>query len=86
MKNLGIVVLLSLVASGAAAKHPLMDRFDLDSNGLVTNQELVEAGCSVRDSKFKAADKNGDGTLSKRELLIAKSFLVSSSKCAKKSS
>lgn len=85
MKNLGIVLLLSLLSSVAAA-HPLMDKFDLNSDGLVTNQELKEAGCSARDSKFKAADKNGDGALTKRELLKAKNFLLSSSQCAKKSS
>ena len=66
MKNLGIVLLLSLLSSVAAA-HPLMDKFDLNSDGLVTNQELKEAGCSARDSKFKAADKNGDGKIDLEE-------------------
>ncbi len=86
MKNIGIVLLLALFSSAAAAKHPLMERFDLDADGSVTSAELKASGCNPRDSKFKAADKNADGALSKRELIKAKHFLVSSSQCAKKSS
>jgi Ca2+-binding EF-hand superfamily protein len=81
MKYIYIALLFTMLSSGASAGHPLMDRFDLDSDGTVTVEELNKAGCSVKESRYKAADKNSDGSLSKKEFLKAKNYLVTSRQC-----
>ena len=81
MKYIYIALLFTLLSSGASAGHPLIDRYDLDSDGLVTAEELTQAGCSVKESRFKAADINGDGFLTKKEVLKAKNYLVTPKQC-----
>ena len=83
MKKILIALTLTFFANIAAAEHPLMERFDLNSNGLVTAVELEQAGCSIKSSLFKAADKNSDGTLTKKELLKAKSYIATKKRCPK---
>ena len=85
MTRLSIALLLTFLSTSAFAKHPLMERFDLDSDGVVTAEEFKSAKCTIRDSKFKAADKNSDGSLSKRELLKARHILAVGKNCPKKS-
>ena len=65
MKNLTFAVLLAFSSSSAFADY-LMDKYDLDSDKMVTVTELEQAGCSVKISLFNTADKNKDGALSKK--------------------
>ena len=60
-KALSILV-LTFLSSGAIA-NDLMKIFDLDSNNLVTKKALEQAGCTVKKSMFRAADKNKNGYL-----------------------
>jgi len=60
-KALSILV-LTVLSSGAIA-NDLMKIFDLDSNKLVTKEALEQAGCTVKNSMFRAADKNKNGSL-----------------------
>jgi len=60
-KALSILV-LTFLSSGAIA-NDLMKIFDLDSNNLVTKKALEQAGCTVKKSMFRAADKNKNGSL-----------------------
>lgn len=83
MKRLSLAAVLLLTSGFASAEHPLMKRFDLDSNGSVTTAELEQAGCNIRSSMFKTADKNKDGTLSKKELLKAKNYIATKKRCPK---
>ena len=39
-------------------------------------EELLEAGCTVKNGLFNAADKNNDGKLSKKELRKASEYIV----------
>ena len=75
MKKLFTVAILGLFVSTAHADWR-MDRFDADKDGFVVEAELLEAGCVVRPGLFKAADKNRDGKLSKKELRKATEYIV----------
>ena len=85
MKNLTFAVLLAITSSSALADY-LMDKYDLDSNKMVTVAELKQAGCSVKTSLFNTADKNKDGSLSKKEMRRAKHYLVTRKRCPGKTS
>lgn len=76
MKKLFALTTMLLITSEAFADDWRMRRFDLDSNGFVTQQELRNSGCLVRVGLFKTADKNGDGVLSKRELRKASDYII----------
>lgn len=52
-----------------------MDKFDSNSDGGVTIEEL-RAHCVVRDALYKHADKNDDGVLSKKELRKGSSVVL----------
>ena len=83
MTRLTIALLLTFLSTSAFAKHPLMERFDIASDGTVTTEELKAAGCMIRDSKFKAADKNANGSLSKKEVIKARHILAVGKNCPK---
>ena len=85
MKNLTFTVLLAISSSSALADY-LMDKYDLDSDKMVTVTELEQAGCSVKISLFNTADKNKDGALSKKEMRRAKHYLVTRKRCPGKTS
>ena len=76
------ILVLTFLSNGASAGD-LMKRFDLDSNDLVTMEELEQAGCTVKNSMFKAAGRNKDGTLSKKELRKSRDYLVTRKRCPK---
>ena len=82
MRKVFVVLVLTLLSSGTFAGN-LMNRFDLDSNKVVTMDELKQAGCTVREGLFNVADKNGDGSLSKKELRKAQAYLVVRKRCPK---
>lgn len=83
MKNLTIALLLALSSSNVLADY-LMDKYDLDSDKIVTFAELEQAGCSIKTSLFNKADKNKDGVLSKKEMRRAKNYLVTRKRCPSK--
>ena len=74
-KLFALVVTLGFV-SNAFADDWRMRKFDVNSDGFVTMAELKECGCTVRPGLFKAADKNGDGVLSKKELRKASEYII----------
>ena len=82
MNKVLIILVLTFLSSGAIA-NDLMKRFDLDSNDLVTKEELEQAGCTVKNSMFKAADKNKNGSLSKKELKRSRDYLLVRKRCPK---
>jgi hypothetical protein len=84
MKKLTITLLLTLTSSSVFADY-LMDKYDLDSDKMVTVAELEQAGCSIKRSLFNTADKNKDGVLSKKEIRRAKHYLVTRKRCPGKS-
>ncbi len=66
-------------AAGAAMALKHFDKLDLNKDGVVTKAEIQQARANRRaafqqkfEARFKAADTNGDGGLSKEE--AAKSF------------
>ena len=73
---------INVFISGAIASD-LMNRFDLDSDNLVTMEELEQAGCTVKNSMFKAADRNDNGSLSKKELRKSRDYLLTRKRCPK---
>ena len=66
MKKLLTLAVLGLFVSNANADWR-MERFDMDQDGFVIKEELLAKGCTVKQSLFKAADKNEDGKLSKKQ-------------------
>ena len=76
MKKILPIAFLGLFVSDAFADDWRMRKFDLDQDGFVVPAELEVAGCVVKPGLFKAADKNDDGKLSKRELRTASEYIV----------
>ena len=75
MKKLLAVALLGLFVSNAHADWR-MDKFDLDKDGFVVKEELLEMGCVVKSGLFEHADKNNDNKLSQKELRKATNYMV----------
>ena len=75
MKKLFAITMLGLFVSNAHADWR-MEKFDINQDGFVIKEELLEAGCTVKNGLFKAADKNNDGKLSKKELRKASEYIV----------
>ena len=76
MKKILPIAFLGLFVSDAFADDWRMRKFDLDQDGFVIPAELEVAGCVVKPGLFKAADKNDDGKLSKRELRTASEYII----------
>ena len=76
MKKILPIAFLGLFVSDAFADDWRMRKFDLDQDGFVVPAELEVAGCVVKPGLFKAADKNDDGKLSKRELRTASEYII----------
>jgi len=75
VKKLFAITMLGLFVSNAHADWR-MEKFDINQDGFVIKEELLEAGCTVKNGLFKAADKNNDGKLSKGELRKASEYIV----------
>lgn len=75
MKKLFAITMLGLFVSNAHADWR-MEKFDMNQDGFVVKEELLEAGCTVKNGLFNAADKNNDGKLSKAELRKASEYIV----------
>ena len=75
MKKLFAITMLGLFVSNAHADWR-MEKFDINQDGFVIKEELLEAGCTVKNGLFKVADKNNDGKLSKGELRKASEYIV----------
>lgn len=75
MKKLFAITMLGLFVSNAHADWR-MEKFDINQDGFVIKEELLEAGCTVKNGLFNAADKNNDGKLSKKELRKASEYIV----------
>ncbi len=65
-------------AAGAAMALKRFDKLDLNKDGVVTREEIQQARAARRAAlqekfaaRFKAADTNGDGALSKAEMTAA---------------
>src|SRR5262249_51370755 len=65
-------------AAGAAMALKRFDKLDLNKDGVVTKEEIQQARAERRaahqqkfQARFKAADTNGDGGLSKAETTAA---------------
>lgn len=75
MKKIFALAVLGLFVSNAHADWR-MERFDSDLDGFVVKEELLAKGCTVKPSLFRAADKNEDGKLSKKEIRQATNYIV----------
>ena len=75
MKKIFALAVLGLFVSNAHADWR-MERFDSDLDGFVVKEELLAKGCTVKPSLFRAADKNDDGKLSKKEIRKATNYIV----------
>ena len=75
MKKIFALAVLGLFVSNAHADWR-MERFDSNEDGFVVKEELLAKGCTVKPSLFRAADKNEDGKLSKKEIRQATNYIV----------
>jgi Ca2+-binding EF-hand superfamily protein len=78
MKKLIVIAVLATSSASALAVDRVA-RFDLNTDGKVSFEELAQT-CNVKKSLFNIADKDEDGFLSNKELRDAKSYLLSSCK------
>ena len=76
MKKILSIAIFSFFISNVSAEDWRMEKFDMNQDGFVIKEELLEAGCTVKNGLFKAADKNNDGKLSKGELRKASEYIV----------
>ena len=70
-------MVIAVLATGSASALAVdrVARFDLNTDGKVSYEELTKS-CDVRKSLFEIADKNEDGFLSNKELRDSKSYLL----------
>jgi hypothetical protein len=76
-KKIMIAIAACFIAAPAYADWR-MERFDLDGDKLISKAELKAAGCTVKNGLFKAADKNKDSYLDKKEARIASQYIFRS--------
>lgn len=76
MKKLFAIAVCCMFVGNVFADDWRMKKYDLNSDGSVTHEELLEKGCKLRASLFKHADKNLDGGLSKKELRTASTYVL----------
>tara|TARA_B100001057_G_scaffold491944_1_gene583275 strand:- start:192 stop:440 length:249 start_codon:yes stop_codon:yes gene_type:complete len=71
-----LTMVLFLFATNSFADDWRMRKFDMNTDGFVTKDELLFNGCVVKEGLFKHADKNDDGKLSQKELRKASEYMV----------
>ena len=76
MKKLFALIITFGFVSNAFADDWRMRKFDANQDGFVVVSELKAQGCEVRPGLFKAADKNNDNKLSKKELRKASEYII----------
>ncbi len=73
---------MSLPSVALAGKAWPMNKFDVNGDNILEISE-IRAKCSIKDSIFRAADKNEDGVLSVREARNGQNYLFRSNSCRK---
>ena len=79
MKKLLAVVLL-FSASNVHA-NSLIEKFDLNEDGVIEKREITLSGCVVKKGLFEHADKNNNGSLSGKEARDATAYLFNKRRC-----
>jgi len=74
MKKLLSITILSFFTFDAFADDWRMRKFDLDNNNEISKGELIQSGCRI-DGRFRVADKDNDGVLTKKEARHASDYL-----------
>jgi len=70
-----LILTLALAASPVFAQDRV-SQYDFDKDGKVSFED-INRYCTVSQSLFKQADKNGDGFLSNLEMSTARRYLFS---------
>lgn len=73
MKKLALALVF---AATPAFAQDRVSQYDFDKDGKVSREDLNRF-CTVPNSLFEKADKNGDGFLSNTEMRTAKEYLFS---------
>tara|TARA_B100001750_G_C15162315_1_gene425063 strand:+ start:180 stop:443 length:264 start_codon:yes stop_codon:yes gene_type:complete len=81
MKKLLAVVLLFSITNVHA--NSLINRFDLNEDGVIQKREITLSGCVVKAGTFEHADKNDNGSLSGKEANDARAYLFNKRRCPK---
>ena len=68
---LAALVTVAFSAGAALAQAPDFAAVDADANSMVSMEEASAAGLTWTEDEFKAADKDGDGSLSAEEFTAA---------------
>ena len=82
MKKLLLVVLLFSTTNIHA--NSLMNKYDLNEDGVIEKREITLSGCVVRPGTFEHADKNDNGSLSGKEAKDAINYLFNKRRCPKR--
>jgi len=82
MKKLLAVVLLFSITNVHA--NSLINRFDLNEDGVIQKREITLSGCVVKAGTFEHADKNDNGSLSGKEANDARAYLFNKRRCPKR--
>ena len=77
MKKIFAIAVCCMFVGNVFADDWRMKKYDINSDGSVTHQELLDKGCKLRAGLFKHADKSGDGVLSQKELRKGSTYLLS---------
>lgn len=81
MKKLLAVVLLFSITNVHA--NSLINKFDLNEDGVIQKREITLSGCVVKAGTFEHADKNDNGSLSGKEANDARAYLFNKRRCPK---